>query len=345
MVRNGLMTDRKTLTVETLLKHLDALGGRIGGVRQAEDIEFVHQMRVASRRLRNAMDLFEDVLPAGRYGKWLKQIKRVTKALGAARDTDVQIEAVRAFVDSLKEAGDRDHRPGAERLVLRLGQQRRQLQFNVLKTMDRLEASGVLADMRNTLLQMKVEARIHPDVDPQGQVTDDARQVIALRLEQMLAYEHYVHAPEHIAELHAMRIAAKQLRYTLESYGPVYPDKLKWQIKLVKRIQTMLGDLHDCDVWIAYLPVFIEQERKRHQKFFGHLRGFTKLARGVEHFRSDRQQRREQLYEDFVKFWDEVVASGHWEALVRSVEKNDQDDMIIGRVDEQTEDERGIGGA
>ena len=345
MVRNGLITDRKTLAVETLLKHLDALGAKIGGVRQAEDIESVHQMRVASRRLRNAMDLFEDVLPAGRYGKWLKQIKRVTRALGAARDTDVQIEAVRASVDSLKEAGDRDHRSGVERLLLRLGQQRRQLQFNVLKTMDRLEASGVLSDMRNTLLQMKVEARIHPAAEPQGGVTNGARQVIGLRLEQMLAYEHYVHAPEHLIELHAMRIAAKHLRYTLESYGPVYPDKLKWQIKLVKRIQTMLGDLHDCDVWIAYLPLFIERERKRHQKFFGHLRGFAKLARGAEHFRNDRQECRERLYENFVRFWDEVAASGRWDALVRSVDTVNEDDMIIGRVDEQTDEERGRGGA
>ncbi|MFQ6042085.1 MAG: CHAD domain-containing protein, partial [Candidatus Poribacteria bacterium] len=60
-------------------------------VCEADDIEYVHRMRVASRRLRSGFALFEECFPPKRLKRWRKQIRRVTRALGDARYTDVQI--------------------------------------------------------------------------------------------------------------------------------------------------------------------------------------------------------------------------------------------------------------
>ncbi|HET7776039.1 MAG TPA: CHAD domain-containing protein, partial [Azospira sp.] len=53
-----------------LHRYLDALIQEVDGVRTAEDIECIHRMRVATRRLRAALPLFSDCLPAKKYPNW-----------------------------------------------------------------------------------------------------------------------------------------------------------------------------------------------------------------------------------------------------------------------------------
>ncbi|MHB8053394.1 MAG: CHAD domain-containing protein, partial [Methanoregula sp.] len=70
---------------------LDAFTCEIAGVKEAQDIEYIHRMRVASRRLRAALPLFRTCFPDKQYMKWMKEITKITRALGDARDADVQI--------------------------------------------------------------------------------------------------------------------------------------------------------------------------------------------------------------------------------------------------------------
>ena len=70
---------------------LDAFTCEITGVKEAQDIEYIHRMRVASRRLRAALPLFSSCFPDKQYTKWMKEITKITRALGDARDADVQI--------------------------------------------------------------------------------------------------------------------------------------------------------------------------------------------------------------------------------------------------------------
>ena len=63
MARKHAIPERRALAAQAFQKPLDALRELIPAVRQAHDIEAVHKMRVASRRLRNAFDLFFDELP------------------------------------------------------------------------------------------------------------------------------------------------------------------------------------------------------------------------------------------------------------------------------------------
>jgi CHAD domain-containing protein len=80
-----------------LLKHLQSLTAEIEGVRQSKDIEYIHRMRVASRRLRSALGIFPGCLPATKKENWIKEIQSITRALGSARDLDVQIDVVETF--------------------------------------------------------------------------------------------------------------------------------------------------------------------------------------------------------------------------------------------------------
>jgi CHAD domain-containing protein len=67
------------------------------GVLDTRDIERVHDMRVASRRLRAVLEIFAPCFPQTEFQGVLKDVKQLADALGERRDPDVQIEALRAF--------------------------------------------------------------------------------------------------------------------------------------------------------------------------------------------------------------------------------------------------------
>jgi len=301
---------------EALLKRLQALTQESVGVRQAEDIEYIHRMRVASRRLRAALDLFQDTVPRKKFSEWEKQVKRITRALGVARDADVQIAALDEFLRTL---GEPRCKPGIERLRLRLQQRRARLQTDVVKALDDWGTSAIADDMAQSLRQTLVQARLDQIEATSPLVWQLAHDNISLRLEEFLSYESCVNKPEQVAELHAMRIAAKRLRYTLEIFAPLYEDELKEPLKAVRESQEVLGDIHDCDVWAQYLPQFIGEERARTLDYFGTARAFGRLATGLRHLQQDRQQRRQARYGDFVRFWEQVQAQAVWSQLRASL--------------------------
>lgn len=68
-----------------------------GGVLDMDDIEPVHDMRVATRRLRAALEIFEPCFPPKRHRKALKRVKALADALGERRDRDVAIEFLEKF--------------------------------------------------------------------------------------------------------------------------------------------------------------------------------------------------------------------------------------------------------
>lgn len=63
-----------------------------GGVLDLDDVERVHDMRVATRRLRAALEVFAACFPRKRHRKALKRVKALADALGERRDLDVEIE-------------------------------------------------------------------------------------------------------------------------------------------------------------------------------------------------------------------------------------------------------------
>lgn len=76
------------------------------GVLDMAEIERVHDMRVATRRLRAALEVFAPCFPAKRHRRALKRVKALADALGERRDRDVAIEFLERFADDAPE-GDR----------------------------------------------------------------------------------------------------------------------------------------------------------------------------------------------------------------------------------------------
>jgi CHAD domain-containing protein len=70
-----------------------------GGVLSLDDVEPVHDMRVATRRLRAALEMFRPCFPRKRYRAALKPLKALADALGERRDRDVSIEFLQGFLD------------------------------------------------------------------------------------------------------------------------------------------------------------------------------------------------------------------------------------------------------
>lgn len=299
-----------------LQERLPALAKEVDGVRAAEDIECVHRMRVASRRIRNALALFGDDLPRKHYAGWRDEMQRITKALGAARDTDVQIAWVQDF---LKQLADETQRVGIERLLLRLRQQRSRLQLKIGKALDRVEDKRILEDMTETLQELLVHARVYEVEALPTDLYRRANEAIRLRLEDFLAYEPHVAYPERVAELHQMRIAAKHLRYTLEIFEPLYTRALRKPLKIVKEIQELLGQVHDCDVWIGYVPWFVEKERARTLEYFGEAVPAQAFIPGLYALEADRREQRLRSYYMFRRFWELTQEKGIWERIRAAV--------------------------
>jgi CHAD domain-containing protein len=71
------------------------------GVLDTGDIERVHDMRVATRRLRAALEVFEPCFPGKPYAQALREVKRLADGLGERRDRDVAIAALGGFSDQM----------------------------------------------------------------------------------------------------------------------------------------------------------------------------------------------------------------------------------------------------
>ena len=91
MIKPDWDTNASLYAASILAKHLQALQVEIDGVHLNLDPEYVHRMRVASRRFRNALEIFGFSFSEKDLSRWLKSIKNITGALGKARDKDVQI--------------------------------------------------------------------------------------------------------------------------------------------------------------------------------------------------------------------------------------------------------------
>ncbi|MHC4398188.1 MAG: CHAD domain-containing protein [Planctomycetota bacterium] len=298
-------------------KQAKQLARQVKGCRRADDVEYVHRARVASRRLRAALKLFADVFPAKQTKRWRRGIKGLTEGLGAARDRDVQIALVERFLAELEHKACR---PGVARLLLRLRQERESLQPEVVEAADRFEAKGILDQLQAATGEVlaELERREVPLRSPS--LVDRAEEHIGRRLNTMWAHEHSLRDPHGAAGHHAMRIAGKRLRYTIEICQPVFESRLDEFVVVLKRLQSLLGDVHDCDVWIDQLATFQRNELRRTVAHYGHARPFSRLRAGLEHFSRDRADRRRLVFAQLVDYWDELNRRGAWERLVQTLQ-------------------------
>jgi putative phosphoesterase len=258
----------------------------LGPVRAGRDAEALHDLRVATRRLRAALGLLEDAgVPEARG--WRRDLRRVTRALGDARDLDVRIDFLRRFLARARGPAGAGLRP----LLDALRRRRASAQRAVAAALRRLVVRGTLDDLVRR-------------AGPWSEASADGKAAAARRLagrallDRLAAVRNlgpFVFRPEAAARHHRLRIAAKRLRYVMEALRPLFGPPLEERLAEVKALQEILGSLHDCDVWIEALPA---------------SRG---APAGLAALRRDRARKRRALHCRLVAWWD--GRAGTWEAI------------------------------
>jgi hypothetical protein len=94
---------------------------------------------------------------------------------------------------------------------------------------------------------------------------------------------------------------------------------LDFALAIAKRVQTLLGDVHDCDVWQDQLDEFASEEHDRLCTLYGHGKLFAKLDRGLQYLREDRRRRRELAFAELLELWRETKEHGLWEDLADAI--------------------------
>ncbi len=293
----------------------------LGDVRLGEDIEAIHRARVASRRLRAALGMFYACWDPGQVKIWKKQIRRLARNLSDARDYDVLIDFL---ISSLAGVSDRAWVPGIACLLSHVERRRQRIQPRVLKAIDRLETSGVLKAMQAGIRSILGEAEDAEFVASEYALSQ-AGESVRKRLKKLLDESPGLADPEQYRQHHAMRIAAKRLRYTLELARPAYSSDLAGSDfaktgDAVKRLQTLLGEVHDCDVWVEKFKEFARRESRETQVYFGNSQRFERLRHGLNYLQQERKDRRCQVFGELVTFWQELKDQGVWDRLATILE-------------------------
>lgn len=302
------------LACQYLREQLDRLAQHTQGARQAKDVEDVHQARVASRRMRAALVMFSPCFPKKKVRLWTQHIRAITRGLGEARDKDVQILFVQDFLNQLGD-DDKRYRTGIQRLHLRLCQQRTKVQPRVVKAIDKLDRSQALGDMAGDLERMLFVMRARQVSVETPEVWTRTAGHIRSRLTNLLTCQDCLADAKRVADHHRMRIMAKKLRYTLEICRAAYGSDLNDAIKAVKQVQTLLGDIHDCDVWTEQIDHFIDREYQRTLDYFGHNRPFNFIQPGLDYLKQQRLSQRQELFEQLQQTWNQFEQQGVWSSI------------------------------
>ncbi len=222
------------------LAHLNA---NRQGMLAAADPEFLHQMRVALRRLRSAFTVFARALPEAATAPALAEVRWLLGALGPARDWDVLSEGLLASLRAREPAHPgwvaigravEARRAAAQRAARRAVGSRRYTRF-VLGLGAWLSGEPWLA-----LLPLEQARRLRRPV------REYARQTLARRYRQVRKRGRGLTGLDAEA-LHRLRIAVKKLRYTAQFFAPLYSARRAAAMRrALEALQDALGAINDC---------------------------------------------------------------------------------------------------
>lgn len=237
---------------EEMIRHvLQAQVAAMCALRQKaldwSDPEGVHHMRVRSRRLRSAIADFEPYLPKTRLP--LANLRAIARALGDVRDEDVALAAM----ERLKTEVQGVVAQGLESLIAEQQMRRDKARIDLQKAIRR-SAVTELKKQFDSLLTHPAESAATPAVVPAGPTFRSIGvRVINARLTELRAASPHIFFPGDNSDLHDLRILAKGLRYAVELFAACWGENMRAIAREISLLQTSLGELHDCDVWIAEL--------------------------------------------------------------------------------------------
>lgn len=193
--------------------------------------ENVHEARIASRKLRISLRVLSRIDPGFAHEKFAKSLKTLGCLLGKIRQLDVQLIFLQAHSAKLDAQFIREIRA-------RLRRERK----DAYAAFSASDHRGFHAELRELKGRLR-PSRIAVDSSSGKRV----RKQLARYLHAFLSFD-----PREKDTLHALRISAKKLRYTLELLRPFYGRALDLPISCARKVQDVLGDVCEMDVWVAY---------------------------------------------------------------------------------------------
>lgn len=218
-----------------------------------DEPEPVHQLRVACRRARAALDFFSTALPKRKREWFLKKIRQLRKAADEARNLDVyrqrlkqqQVEPpveVSALLNKRRRAAQKPLRKLDKQLYASQRWQQQQRRF-VKKLRSSRRRASLLAQPFPTFVPLALEPTL-------------AEFTAALST-----------AGQSAERLHALRVAGKHLRYALEMLDPPFPQRLRTSLLTqLRRLQDVLGGLNDsatAEVLVTELAKQVDGDAQR----------------------------------------------------------------------------------
>lgn len=268
------------------------------------DIEGVHSMRVATRRLRSALrdftPLFDKPLPK----QVRKDLKQIADALGAVRDQDVAILALEelqaaAETESLKEG------------IGKLLEERRGLRDAARLDLTETVAADSLNDLQERFAVAMDKVTSRKKSNRMVSFNEAGRDVVAAGLQDLLDLGASLYKPFKIDEMHEMRIAAKRLRYAIELFVACWGKPIAPFAEEIAQMQTFLGEVHDCDVWI-------ESMGKRLQKILRNGATNQSDYQAATLLLSEFVKKRTKEYRSALKLWSDWEAN-HFAERMRTM--------------------------
>lgn len=284
-----------------LRKHFAVFLANEGGTRLGEDIEALHDMRVAARRLRAAMSLFRAYLPL-RMESLRLELGWVAGALGAVRDLDVQLERMAEWRSGFDP--ERAHALDAVEAILSVRREHARARMLTVLNSRRYE---MMTERFAATLRRGPARSFAPGRTPILGVGPDLIERRYRRVrKQAQAIGH--HSPP--GAYHQLRIDGKKLRYALEFVGPIYGKPALEFAQRVAALQDVLGLHQDAYVAIDMLEEIARTQARR-------LSPVTILTMGAiaERYRQDA----ESLRQRFPAVW-KPLAGREWTRLRRALE-------------------------
>lgn len=291
---------------KTLRFHLDRMLEHEPGTRAGDDPEDLHDMRVATRRMRAALRVFAPYLDARALHPIERGLRRTGHVLGAVRDLDVFHEKTMRYLDSLPEErhGDldpllvvwRERRAEARGALLAYLDGERYPRF--VETLTELLDDPAQASL--AFVSANGEARPH-------RVAHVLPAVLYDRVASVWAYDDVVAGHDTpLVRFHRLRIAGKGLRYTFEFFEEVLGPQAKPLIGTTKDMQDHLGDLQDAVVTCTILRNFLTWGSWEPPS--GNMRRAMTMivAPGVAAYLAARQEELNRLVDTFPEMWAQI---------------------------------------
>jgi CHAD domain-containing protein/DNA-binding CsgD family transcriptional regulator len=285
------------------------------GTRKGEDIEELHDMRVATRRLRAAMRLFSPFFSKKILKRTQRKVKILGQTLGKVRDLDVFMERAKQELMELEGIAPEEHLP----LIGTWEEEHAAARQALVEYLDSEEYQEFVKDFSAFLEEFKEE-------DDDDSTTKEMPKPI--RVEEwlpILIYQQFaeVRAFDPIIEkatfeqLHALRRAFKMFRYTLEFFCDVLsPEETRYIINQCKQIQDHLGELNDAHnacLLIAKYKTIVE-ERQNNLLLTERQNPSVFLAYLIK-----KEEQRYNLASKFAEAWRSFMSSAIKQNLAQAV--------------------------